>query len=191
MVTVPRAGLSEDRVVEEAELLADEGVTVTLGELARRLGVQVPSLYKHISGADDLQRLVSIRAKNELGDVLARATVGKAGPDAVAALAYAYHDWAVAHPGRYATTLRAPDERDPLDVAAAHRAIQVVFDALAGYGLVDQDAIDATRIFRATLHGFVTLNVAGAFALPGIDRSFDRLVAVLQQGLEQWPSRTI
>jgi AcrR family transcriptional regulator len=189
--TVPRAGLSEDRVVEEAELLADEGAPVTLVELARRLGVQVPSLYKHVAGAADLQRLVSIRAKNELGDILARATVGKAGPDAVAALASAYRDWAVAHPGRYATTLRAPDDGDPLDVAASSRAIQIIFDALAGYGLVDRDAIDATRIFRATLHGFVALDAAGAFALPGLDRSFARLIAVLTLSLDQWPSLTI
>lgn len=188
---MPRAGLSEDRVVEEAEILADEGVPVTLGELARRLGVQVPSLYKHVGGADDLQRLVSIRAKNELGDVVARATVGKAGPAAVAALAYAYRNWAVAHPGRYATTLRAPNDSDPLDVEASGRAIQVVFDALAGYELVGQDAIDATRIFRATLHGFVTLNAVGAFALPDLERSFARLVAVLQLSLAEWPSLTI
>jgi AcrR family transcriptional regulator len=188
---MPRAGLSEDRVVEEAGLLADEGSPVTLVELARRLGVQVPSLYKHVAGADALQQLVSVRAKSELADVLARATVGKAGPDAVAALAVTYRDWAVAHPGRYATTLRAPDEGDPADVAASSRAIQVMFDALAGYGLVDRDAIDATRIFRATLHGFVTLNAAGAFALPDLDRSFARLVAVLQHSLAEWGALTI
>jgi len=188
---MPRAGLSEDRVVEEAEFLADEGSPVTLVELARRLGVQVPSLYKHVAGADALQQLVSVRAKGELADVLARATVGKAGPDAVAALAIAYRDWAIAHPGRYATTLRAPDESDPADVAASSRAIQVMFDALAGYGLVDEDAIDATRIFRATLHGFVTLDAAGAFALPDLDRSFARLVAMLQHSLANWGALTI
>jgi AcrR family transcriptional regulator len=188
---VPRAGLSEDRVVEQAEILADEGAPVTLVELARRLGVQVPSLYKHVAGADDLQRLVSIRAKNELADVLARAAVGKAGSDALAALAYAYRDWAVAHPGRYATTLRAPNAGDPQDVAAGSRAIQVIFDALGGYGLDDLELIDATRIIRATLHGFVSLDSAGAFALPDLDRSFARLIAVLGLSLEQWSSLTI
>jgi AcrR family transcriptional regulator len=188
---LPRAGLSEDRVVEEAELLADAGGPVTLVELARRLGVQVPSLYKHVAGADDLQRLVSIRARNELGDVLARATVGKSGSDAVAALAVAYRDWATRHPGRYATTLRAPSADDPLDIAASSRAIQVIFDALAGYGLVDEDAIDATRLFRSTLHGFVSLTAAGAFALPDLDRSFRRMVAAFQLSLTEWPSLTI
>ena len=60
---MPRAGLSEDRVVEEAEQLADEGQPVTLAALALRLGVQAPSLYKHVAGADALQQLVATRAK--------------------------------------------------------------------------------------------------------------------------------
>lgn len=188
---MPRAGLSESRVVEEAELLADEGGPVTLVKLARRLGVQVPSLYKHVAGADDLQRLVSLRAKNEFADVLARATVGKSGAESVAALASAYRDWATVHPGRYATTLRAPDADDPVDVATSSRAIQIIFDALAGYGLVGDDAIDATRLFRSTLHGFVTLVAAGAFALPDLDRSFRRMVSVFQLSLAEWPSLTI
>ena len=188
---MPRAGLSEDRVVEEAELLADEGEPVTLAVLARRLGVQVPSLYKHVAGADDLQRLMSIRAKNEFADVLARAAVGKAGGDALAALSTAYREWATAHPGRYATTLRAPDAEDSDDLAASSRAIQVIFDALGGYGLGDQDLIDATRIFRSSLHGFVTLIAAGAFALPDLDRSFRRMVAMFRLSLDEWSSLTI
>ncbi|HEY2644617.1 MAG TPA: TetR-like C-terminal domain-containing protein [Galbitalea sp.] len=188
---MPRAGLSEDRVVEEAELLTDEGAPVTLAALAARLGVQVPSLYKHVAGADALQQLIATRAKNELADVLARASVGKAGPDAVAALAIAYRDWATAHPGRYASTLRAPDKSNPAEVEAGARAVQIMFDALAGYGLTGEDAIDATRIFRAALHGFVALRAVGGFGMPGVDRTFDQLVAVLQRSLANWPSLTI
>ncbi|MDQ1543240.1 MAG: hypothetical protein QOK08_878 [Actinomycetota bacterium] len=188
---MPRAGLSEDRVVEEAEQLADEGRPVTLAALALRLGVQAPSLYKHVAGADALQQLVATRAKNELADVLARATVGKARADAVDALARAYREWAIAHPGRYATTLRAPRMDDAAEVAASNRAVQVTFDALAGYGLEGDDAIDATRFIRSTLHGFVTLKAAGAFELPDLDRSFTRMVAALQQSLANWNAVTI
>ena len=188
---MPRAGLSEDRVVEEAETLADEGETVTLATLARRLGVQVPSLYKHVAGADDLLRLMSIRAKNEFADVLTRAAVGKSGGDALDALAEAYRQWATVHPGRYATTLRAPDPADEDDLAASSRAIQIIFDALGGYGLGDEDLVDATRIFRSSLHGFVTLTEAGAFKLPDLDRSFRRMLAMFRLSLAQWPSLTI
>jgi AcrR family transcriptional regulator len=188
---LPRAGLSEDRVVEEAEQLADEGAPVTLAALAARLGVQAPSLYKHVAGADDLQRRISIRARAELADALTRATVGKAGADAVDALAWAYREWATAHPGRYATTLRAPRIDDEADMAVSSRAIQVIFDALAGYGLDGDDAIDATRIIRSTLHGFVSLKAAGGFELPDLDRSFRRLVTMLQQSLADWNAVTI
>jgi AcrR family transcriptional regulator len=188
---VPRAGLSTARVVDEAEILADEGGSLTLVELARRLGVQVPSLYKHVAGAADLARQVSVRARDELADELARATVGKARDDAVDALATAYRDWATRHPGRYATTLRAPDPDDARDVEASARAIQVVFDALAGFGLTGDDAIDATRFVRSTLHGWVALNAAGAFALPDLDRSFAALVAALRLTLREWGSLTI
>lgn len=188
---MPRAGLSEDRVVEEAEFLSDEGEPFTLVVLARRLGVQVPSLYKHVGGLDDLNRLVATRAKLEFASILERATVGKAGTDAVAAMAYAYRDWAVQHPGRYATTLRAPSPDDVADVAAGARAIQVIFDALAAFGLEGDDAIDATRYTRSTLHGFIALNAAGGFALPDLDRSFARMVAALQHTLANWAAVTI
>jgi AcrR family transcriptional regulator len=183
---VPRAGLSEERVVEEAELLSDEGEPVTLALLARRLGVQVPSLYKHVASLDDLHRLMSIRARLEFASVLERATVGKAGADAVSAIAYAYREWAEKHPGRYLTTLRAPDPADEADLTASSRAIQVIYDALAAFGLEGDDAIDATRLTRSTLHGFITLNAAGAFALPHVDRGFARIVGALQHSLTNW-----
>ena len=60
-----RAGLSEAVVIEEAERLIDEvGLArLTLAELAARLGVRQPSLYKHIEGFDGLVRSISVRAE--------------------------------------------------------------------------------------------------------------------------------
>ncbi|MGO9558908.1 MAG: TetR family transcriptional regulator, partial [Acidimicrobiales bacterium] len=86
---MPRAGLSETRVLEDAERMADEvGLSqLTLAALAARLGVRQPSLYKHIDGIDGLQRGLAIRAKNELADILARAAVGRERGDAITAIA--------------------------------------------------------------------------------------------------------
>ena len=63
-----RAGLSEDRVVEEAERMADEvGLQrLTLAALAESLGVRQPSLYKHIDGLPALHRSIAVRARVEL-----------------------------------------------------------------------------------------------------------------------------
>ena len=186
---MPRAGLTTLRVTEEAEDVADEvGLTnLTLAAVAVRLGVRLPSLYKHVDGMDALQRLVAIRAKTELAAVLGQAAVGKAGTDALVAMSGACRAWAQAHPGRYAATVRAPEPADAEHTAASNAIISVAFAVLAGYNLVGDDAVDAVRALRATLHGFITLEQAGGFGLPAdVDRSFDRLVAGLSTTLTTW-----
>ena len=185
---MPRAGLSADRVVAEAEALADEvGLDqLSLAALAARLGVQPPSLYKHIAGQDALQRTLGARAKAELADVMRDAAVGRSGPDAVRALAQAYRRWAIAHPGRYTATLAAPDPSDAEAVAESIRAVDVLRGALASYELTGDVEIDAIRSLRSALHGFVALEAAGGFGLPlDVDRSYARLVEMLLATFER------
>jgi AcrR family transcriptional regulator len=183
---VPRAGLTADRVIEEAQSLSDEvGLdALTLAALAGRLGVRQPSLYKHIDGSQALLRALSVRAKQELADVLARAAVGRSGAEAIGALALAYRSWAHAHPGRYQSTVAAPVAGDRDDEAASLAVVSVLLDVLAGFGLSGDDAIHVTRSLRAALHGFVSLEAAGGFGMPiDVDESFARLVAVVTQGI--------
>ena len=187
---MPRVGLTPDRVVVEAERLADEvGMdTLTLAALADTLDVRQPSLYKHIDGLPALKRAIAVRAKTDLADVLTRAAVGKALGDAVRAISLAYRDWARTHPGRYQATLRAPDPTDPADQAASAAAVGVVLDVLSGYQLQGDDAIDAARALRSALHGFVSLEAAGGFGLPrSLDSSYSRLVEGFIRTLEQRP----
>jgi AcrR family transcriptional regulator len=186
---VPRAGLTELAVIEETERLIDEvGLRqLTLTELAARLGVRQPSLYKHIEGTDGLVRSISIRAKNELAYVLARAAVGRERADALNSISDAYRAWALEHPGRYATVQSAATLRDEEDEAASLAALQVIIDILAGYKLADDDAIDAARALRSALHGFITLESSSAFGLPiDIDRSFERLINGLATAFASW-----
>lgn len=189
---MPRAGLTEATVIDEAERLADEvGLPkLTLAALAHRLGVRQPSLYKHIAGMDALQRSIAIRAKNELAAILGRAAVGRARGDALGAMAHAYRCWALQHPGRYASAQRAPVPGDIDDETASANVVRVGLDVMAGFELRDDDAVDAIRAFRAALHGFVALETGGGFGLPlSIDRSFDRLVAGLEAAFTAWGAR--
>lgn len=188
-----KAGLSEDRVVAEAERIADEGglSQLTLAALAHSLGVRQPSLYKHIQGMDALQRSIAVRAKTDLAGVLARAAVGRSRHDAIRAIASAYRRWAIEHPGRYSATIRAPRPDDSDDQAASAAAVGVVLDVLSGYHLGGADAIDATRAIRSALHGFIALETCGGFGLPhDIDRSFERLVDGLIAALDAMATRT-
>ena len=159
--------------------MADEvGLSqLTLKALAERLGVRQPSLYKHIESLAGLRRSISVCAKVELASALARAAVGRSGADAIHSMAHAYRTWAHLHPGRYEAAQFAPASGNVEDEAASFAVVQICADALGAYELEGDDAIDAIRAFRSTLHGFVALESSGGFGLPvSIDRSFERLI---------------
>ena len=181
-----RPRLTPDRVVAEAAALADErGIqAVSLAPLAERLGVRVPSLYKHVGGLDDLHRRLALAGLRDLAEQLGTATVGRSGRDALLACATAWRAYAKAHPGRYGSVQRAPDPADAELLAAASRLTELIFAILRGYGLDEEQTVHATRAVRSALHGFVTIEAAGGFGLPqDVDESYARLVALLDSGL--------
>ncbi|HEX5597611.1 MAG TPA: WHG domain-containing protein [Micromonosporaceae bacterium] len=185
-----RARLTPAIVVAEAAQVADEvGFDrLTLAAVAQRLGVALPSLYKHIRGLDALRQQITTLALGELTETITTATIGRAGRDAVHALAAAYRDYARRHPGRYAATLRAPDPTDPAHVSAGETAVNVLYAVLAGYNLSGDRAVDAARFLRSALHGFVALEAVGGFGLPqDVDRSYHRIVDTLDQAFTTWP----
>ena len=186
---MPRAGLSRAVVVTEAARVADEvGLErLTLAAVAGRLGVRLPSLYKHIAGLEALQVHLAAAAGRELAAELSAATVGRSRTDALLAMAHAYRAFALRRPGAYAATLRAPEDGDEEHQAAAMAVLQVVLSVLAGFGLEGEDAIDAVRGLRALLHGFVAIEAAGGFKLPqDLDRSYRRLVQTYADTLSTW-----
>jgi len=186
---VPRVGLTRESVVETAAIMADEvGLNaLTLAALAERLGVKQPSLYKHIDSLAGLHRSVSLLAKRELGETLSRAAVGRSGADAIFAMSHAYRSWAMLHPGRYDVSQIPPAPGDIEDETAMLGAIQILTDVLMAYELEGDDSVDAIRAFRSILHGFVSLETSGGFALKAdINRSFERLIRGFTVALNQW-----
>ena len=184
-----RARLSTASVVDAAMGLVDEQgrAALTLAAVAARTGVATPSLYKHVRNLEALQQKVSARATAGLADALSAAVAGRSGEEALRSMAHAYRGYAMAHPGRYPMTQRVPDPQDPEHVAAGARAITAVFATLHGYGLQGDDAIDATRMIRSAIHGFVSLDVEGGFGLPqDVTRSFEKLVSALHVSLSDW-----
>jgi AcrR family transcriptional regulator len=189
---VPRAGLTQEVVIGEAARLIDQrGIDgLSLAVLAEKLGVRGPSLYKHVDGVPALRRGVMLAAKRALGDTMAHAAVGRSGDEALTALCLAYRAWALNHPGQYPLTMRAPVPDDEEDSTVSARLVGIAYRVLAGYGLEGDDAVDATRFFRSALHGYVSLETSGGFALPvDLDRSFQRLVDSVVTAISIWPVR--
>lgn len=183
---MPRAGLTPQKVIAEAAAVVDQAGwdKLTLAAVADRLGVRLPSLYKHIASLTALRQGVAALATRQLADTLTHAALGRSGSQALFAVANAYRDYARTHPGRYQATIRAPGPDDTGHVAAAGAVLNVVLAVLTGYGITGNDAIDVTRALRAALHGFVTLETAGGFGMPqDIDRSFDRMLTAFDRAL--------
>jgi AcrR family transcriptional regulator len=184
---VPRVGLTTEGLVAEAARLVDEvgPERLTLSALAQRVGVAQPSLYKHLDRLDGMHRLLALTVLRELGTTLRHAATGKAGADALRAIATAYRDYARSHPGRYSYVVRAGSD-DELQHAAAE-IISVMYAVLEGYGITGDDCVDAARFVRSSLHGFVHLELGEGFQIPrSTDLSFARLVDALDTALTTW-----
>lgn len=181
-----RRGLDRARVVETAAAIADaEGLeAVTLARVASELGVRSPSLYNHVAGHEGLLRGIAAQSTRELAVALRRAATGRAGNDAIMAVAEAQRSYAREHPGRYATTVAAPTGGDAEHAAAAADAVDVLTAVLGGSGLEGDELIHAVRALRSAVHGFAALEAAGGFALAvDTDVSFRRLVEALTGGI--------
>lgn len=186
---MPRAGLTRDRVADEALTMVDEvGLAqLTLAGLAQRLGVRQPSLYKHIGSIADLRRDVSVRSVRLLGTALARAAVGRSGADSIRSMATTYRQWALAHPAWYEASQAKPSAGDTSHADDMLEVIATIAAVLTAYELEGDDSIDAIRALRSMLHGFVTFEAQGTFELTAdIDRSFERMIDGYVVALAQW-----
>jgi AcrR family transcriptional regulator len=183
-----RAGLNKAAVIEAAATLADAGglEALTLAGLAERLGVRTPTLYHYVGGLAGLHRELALLGLRQQEQAFGRAVMGRAGADAIRALAEAYRAYVKAHPGVYAATVRSAEATDDMALREAQSAVvEIALRALAGYALAPDDAIHAVRMFRATVHGMATLELAGGFGLPqDVDETFRQLVNVYVGALE-------
>jgi AcrR family transcriptional regulator len=184
---MPRAGLDTEAVVERAAMLADaEGLeAVTISRLAAALDVRSPSLYAHVSSLADLRRRLGARGAYALAVELSRAVAGRAGGDALRAVAHAYRAYAHEHPGSYAAAQRARElQKSPDAMNAAREVTDVIMAVLRGYELEGDDAVHAARAIRVALHGFVSLEAEQGFAIDvSLDESFAWLLETLDSGL--------
>jgi len=180
-----QVGLDHDAVVAAAGDLVDEsGVeALTLAGLATRLGIRSQSLYAHVEGLDGLLRDLALDSVRRLGDALRSSVIGRSGRAALEAIADAYWDFARAHPGRYAATVRDPGDDDELREANL-RAAEALTRVLESFGLTGADEVHAHRAVWSGIHGFLTLEHAGVLRRPAsVRESYRRMIAIYADAL--------
>ena len=177
-----RVGLDHEIILQAAVKLADEhGLEqLTMATLAAQLNVRTPTLYHYFDGLAGIRRSLALLGLHEMTSFLGRAVMGKSGDAAIVALASALRDFALAHPGVYEATSRAPEGADPEWQTAGREVVDIGVRALSSYELTLNDALHTIRIVRSIVHGWVSLRNAGGFALPlDVDETFRRLLDVL------------
>ncbi|WP_043619403.1 TetR/AcrR family transcriptional regulator [Nonomuraea candida] len=186
-----RAGLTAERLTRAGAELADEVgfAQVTVSALARRFDVKVASLYSHVKSSHDLKTRIALLALEELADRAADAVAGRAGKDALVALADVYRDYAREHPGRYAAAQYRLDT-ETARASAGVRHAQLTRAILRGYDLTEPDQTHAVRLLGSVFHGYVSLELGGGFShsAPDTQETWIRTLDALDTLLRNWPA---
>jgi AcrR family transcriptional regulator len=153
----PRA---REIVAAAREALEDEGLAgLTMRNVAARLGIRAPSLYKHFPDKDALEAAIISDGFVEMAEQFERAGAG--GTASLADLGAAYRAFARGHPHLYRLMTDQELRRDLLAPGVEDRAGRPIYLA-AG-----EDA-DRARAAWAFAHGMTMLELTNRFP-PGAD----------------------
>ncbi|NUU24221.1 MAG: TetR/AcrR family transcriptional regulator [Streptomycetaceae bacterium] len=185
--------LDRAAVISAAARLADEeGVArLTLSRLARALDRHVASLYTHVDGIDGLYRQVALLTQREIGDRLWQAAMGRSGAEAIMALAEAYREYVLRHPGRYEVLVRYhhPADDDQFRANAQYVA-EPIRASLRSFGLGPAEVSSALQVFSASIRGLCLNEAVGWHAdKKGPEQALRQFVALFTTGLTSgaWP----
>jgi AcrR family transcriptional regulator len=177
---------SRSGIVSAALELIDEAGADALSMLAvaERTGVRGPSLYKHFPSRAALLGAVETQLFSELGANLAEASMKAPADEAAKRMASAYRAFAKRHPRAYGLMFVSALSAEEA-AAASQAAAKPVLDLLyAEFGDADA-ALFAARSLTAFCHGFVSMELAGAFRLGGsIDAAFAEGVETILAGIK-------
>jgi AcrR family transcriptional regulator len=172
MPTPPRTSLAEIVAAGRSILEADGLGGLTMQRVAEEVGVRSPSLYKRVRSRGDLIRLIADSVADDLAATMDAAASGGDPASDLRAIANAFRTFALANPNAYALVFaRLPEDAriDPERNARAAKTLLRTAGRLAG----PDQALEAARTVTAWAHGFVTMELAGAFRLGGdVDRAF-------------------
>lgn len=155
-------------------LLAAEGPgALTMRRLAAELGIQAPSIYKHLPDKQALENALISTAFEEQAVLFERALKK---PEPIRALAAAYRSYARKNPHLYRLMTDRPLDREHLTPGVEDRAAAPIIAALGG----DRDL---ARAIFAFAHGMTILELNDRFP-PDAD-----LDAAWQRGLEALTAR--
>lgn len=162
-------GPNQARIFNEALRLVEENgfAALSMRNLADRLHIKAPSLYKHISGKEELVAHIQQFGLQSFSESIRKAGTSKKSK------VLAYRKWAMANPNLYELTFRQPLLREKLPIGLERGITSYVIE-LAG-----KDHEHARAVW-ALLHGLVDLELMGRFpSNADMDKTWNRAISLL------------
>ncbi len=153
--------------------------------VAERVGVRAPSLYKRFRSRGALIAAIGAAVLDDLRDELVLSGQDAQASAGLRAGATAFRRFAQANPRAYELLFMnlPPDARPSAELTAQAAApILELADRLVG----PDRALEAARLITAFAHGFVSMELTGAFRLGGdVDEAFRYGVDALIDALDR------
>jgi AcrR family transcriptional regulator len=177
------------------EVMAEQGVAgLTLGEVARRMGIRPPSLYVYFDGKNALYDALFERGWRLLNAAMRERVDAVRGLDPAArahAMAAAFTRWAVEHPA-YAPLMMwrpvpgfAPTPSAYAPAVEAEALGRELFEEIRDHGLLAPD-VDLDRAYRgwtAFISGVISQQLANE---PGAPFETGRFTTTLPDLVDMW-----
>ncbi|HLZ85474.1 MAG TPA: TetR/AcrR family transcriptional regulator [Caulobacteraceae bacterium] len=155
---------------------------LTTTRLAERLRIKPPSLYQHFANIEVIKDALAMRALGELIDLHKDVTSGRAGREALNALAHAQRTYAQARPGRFLAAMQASPGTGAI-ATLRQTYVRLVATTLETYLLEADAAIEVSRSVVAALQGFLIVELSGLVGTPfETDQGYQKLVDMLDAG---------
>lgn len=145
---------------EALALIDEEGIgAASMRAIAKRLGVEAMSLYKHVGTRDDLLDAVVDLVVAELdADPEVLRTAEHGWRDYLRRLARGVRRYALAHPHAFPVVATRPSEAPWINPPLRSLAwIESVLEALEGEGFGDDEVVFAYRSFNSFLLGYLLM----------------------------------
>ena len=161
------ARTSVDAIVAAARrfLEADGLAALTMRSVAEAVGVKGPSLYKRVPDRAALLRAVSESVIDDLGRAMSHANESADPRADLRAAAVAYREFVIRNPNGYRLLFTDLGDANP-DASALAALGEPVVNAMTRFA-GPSAALEGARTFVAWAHGFVSMELAGAFRLGG------------------------
>lgn len=164
----------------------EEGAeALNVNRLAARLGIRTPSLYNHVTGADDIRRAVSLEIFRELNQAVHASTVNAdSAPAFLRAMGTASRTFAQNNVNAYLFLMQTPLSYADGDFGAAWtQANEPLAGVLRGLGIDGEELSHAMYYIQSVITGFIRLELRGSIpqgATESYEWALDRLIQSLE-----------